>query len=186
MLIQRRFVQIDGRNVHYRLTGDGSPVILIHPSPYSSAYWLRDMAVWGKHFTCIAVDTPGFGDSDPLPPEQMDVDGIAAFYTKMIQRLGVSQCAIVGSHTGAAVALEVGGLHPELVRGLVLEAVPIFTDQEIRTGSTIATSRRWRSASTDPTSRGPGLARATPTRGSRGSIVVPRASIQTDDPTTKS
>ena len=179
-------VQVENLVINYDVQGEGPPLLLIPYLAADHACYAFQLPEYTKHFTCIAVDTPGFGDSDPLPPEQMDVDGIAAFYTKMIQRLGVSQCAIVGSHTGAAVALEVGGLHPELVRGLVLEAVPIFTDQEIRTGSTIATSRRWRSASTDPTSRGPGLARATPTRGSHGSIVVPRASIQTDDPTTRS
>ncbi|GIX19099.1 MAG: hypothetical protein KatS3mg120_0775 [Erythrobacter sp.] len=56
-----------GRRVHYRRCGKGPPLLMVHQSPRSSGEYEPLMQAWGAHFTCIAPDTPGFGQSDPLP-----------------------------------------------------------------------------------------------------------------------
>ena len=40
------------------------------------------------------------------------------------------RCPVFGTHTGAAIALELGVRHPDRVSGLVLDGVPAFTDAE--------------------------------------------------------
>lgn len=128
--IRRQFVRVGDRNVHYRVAGAGPVVVLIHPSPYNGAYWTDAMRRWGRKFTCIALDSPGFGLSDPLPRDDMTVDGMTFATAEAIHALGIRSCAVVGSHTGAAIALELGVAEPSLVTGMVLEAVPAFSEEE--------------------------------------------------------
>ena len=56
-----------GVQMHYRIAGSGPPVILLHPSPQSSRFSVPMALRLAKNFTAIAVDTPGYGQSDPLP-----------------------------------------------------------------------------------------------------------------------
>lgn len=130
--IDRHFVQVDGRNMHYLRGGEGPPLLLIHPSPYNADCWAGAIAQWGRHYTCIAPDSPGFGLSDPLPREAMTVDGLTGAIGKFVDRLDLKQCRLVGSHTGAAVALELAVRHPDRFTGVALEAVPLFNDEEQR------------------------------------------------------
>ena len=39
-MIQRQFVRIDNRHVHYRHAGSGPVLILLHQSPQNSRMWL--------------------------------------------------------------------------------------------------------------------------------------------------
>ncbi|GGD79375.1 alpha/beta fold hydrolase [Croceicoccus mobilis] len=128
--IARHFVQIDGRNIHYLRAGKGPPLLLIHPSPYNAHFWAGSIARWADRYTCIAPDTPGFGLSDPLAPQDMTVDGLTHAMARLVETLGLTQCRLIGSHTGAAIALELAVAHPDIFTGVVLEAVPLFTEEE--------------------------------------------------------
>ncbi len=83
-----------------------------------------------NNFTVFAFDTPGFGLSEPLPLETMDVSDLADALAETLEALGMPRCAIYGTHTGAAIALELGVRHPERVTGLVLDGVPAFSNDE--------------------------------------------------------
>ena len=60
-LITRHFIDINGRQVHYRRAGSGPALLLIHQSPQNSRMWLEMIARYAPHFTVIAADTPGCG-----------------------------------------------------------------------------------------------------------------------------
>ena len=65
--MQRAFLTIGDRQLHYRVAGDGPPVVMLHPSPMSSAALLPMATALAAHFRVYAFDTPGYGLSDPLP-----------------------------------------------------------------------------------------------------------------------
>ncbi|NBX58373.1 MAG: alpha/beta fold hydrolase, partial [Gammaproteobacteria bacterium] len=57
-----------GAQIHYRALGEGPPVCLLHASPLSSAFMIGQMqALAAAGYRAIALDTPGYGQSDPLP-----------------------------------------------------------------------------------------------------------------------
>ena len=65
--ITRHFISIENnRQIHYRKAGKGPPVLLLHQSPKSSKELTPVIDGLKKNFTCIAPDTPGNGNSDPL------------------------------------------------------------------------------------------------------------------------
>jgi pimeloyl-ACP methyl ester carboxylesterase len=128
--VERRFVDVAGRRVHYRRVGIGPPVVMMHASPASSEMLLGEMTSAASAFTCIAFDMPGFGDSDPLPGGASGVRDLAAATVEAMQALGLPPCPIFGTHSGSALALEIGAGWPDRVTGLVLEGVPLFTEAE--------------------------------------------------------
>ncbi len=129
--IQRGYVSVAGRRVHYRRTGDGPPLVMLHGSPGDSEMLIEEMRVAGRRFTCFALDTPGFGGSDPLPGDVLTVRDLAQATAEAIAALGLTDCRVYGTHTGAAIAAELGVGWPDRISGLVMEGLPIFTEAEI-------------------------------------------------------
>ena len=56
----------NGRQVHYLRAGEGDPVLLLHPSPLSASFLRPLIDFLAGSFDVIAMDTPGYGSSDPL------------------------------------------------------------------------------------------------------------------------
>jgi pimeloyl-ACP methyl ester carboxylesterase len=129
--IESHFLAVDGRRVRYRRCGEGPPLVMMHGSPGDSALLVEEMAAAGAHFTCIALDTPGFGGSDPLPGEVLTVKDLAAATAAAMAALGLPPARVYGTHTGAAIGAELGAGWPDQVSGLILEGLPIFTQAEI-------------------------------------------------------
>lgn len=130
MQIRRRFVQVGSRRVHYFRAGDGPPAVLIHSSPANARLLMKEIEFLARHFTIFAFDTPGFGLSDPLPLAEMEVADLADALAETLAVTGMPRCPVFGTHTGAAIALELGVRHSDRVTGLVLDGVPAFTDAE--------------------------------------------------------
>lgn len=130
--VTKHFVNVGGRQVHYRRVGEGPPVIMIHESPTTGVMLLplaRQLADLG--YTALSLDTPGYGASDPLPdvssPSIADyADGVV----ETIDALGLKRPHVYGSHTGAMIVLELGLRHPKAARSLVIDGLPAFTRAE--------------------------------------------------------
>src|SRR5687767_7587119 len=102
MIISRHFADVDGRRVHYRQAGKGPPVLMVHQSPRSSAEYEALMRDWSAHFTVIAPDTPGFGQSDPLQGEP-DIDDFADAIVAFLDAVGIDRVGAYGFHSGGII-----------------------------------------------------------------------------------
>jgi pimeloyl-ACP methyl ester carboxylesterase len=131
--IRRGYVTASGRRVHFRYAGSGEPLVMLHGSPGDSEMLEPEIAAAAERFACIALDTPGFGESDPLPGETLVLADLAKATAEAMDALGLPPCRVYGTHTGAAIAVELGAGWPERVSGLVIEGLPIFTEAEIAT-----------------------------------------------------
>ncbi len=129
--IERGYLSVEGRRVHYRRLGEGPPVVMLHGSPGDGEVLTEEMIVAARRFTCFALDTPGFGASDPLPGDVLTVADLAGATAAAMTALGLPPCRVYGTHTGAAIGLELGAGWPQQVTGLVLEGLPIFTQAEM-------------------------------------------------------
>lgn len=136
MRISRHVLTLQGpvgpRRVHYRRCGDGPALLMVHQSPRSSAEYSALMQQWGQHFTCIAPDTPGFGQSDPLglvAPEIADyADALAAF----VRALGLAPVAAYGFHSGGIILVTALKRHAGLFRAIAIGGYAVWTDAEMR------------------------------------------------------
>ncbi len=81
----------------------------------------------GQSYRALAMDTVGFGDSQPLPEGDNSIERWAAAAFDLLDALGHERVAVVGHHTGAVIALEMAGSQPARVAALVLSSCP-FVD----------------------------------------------------------
>lgn len=133
-MITRHFVDVGARRVHYRKAGSGPPLLMAHQSPRSSAEYAPLMAQWSRHFTCIAPDTPGFGQSDPLPARDGEMPDIADFADALLAFLdavGVERCAAYGFHSGGIILASALKRQPARFSGLAIGGYAVWTPAEM-------------------------------------------------------
>ncbi len=126
----RQTVTIDGRTLHLRRSGSGPAVVLLHESPRSSAVLVPLAARLARDFTVFALDSPGFGQSDPLPITRPTIQDFADAIVASLKALGVTRAPVYGTHTGAGIAIAIAKRHPDFATGAILDGYPIFTKQE--------------------------------------------------------
>jgi pimeloyl-ACP methyl ester carboxylesterase len=129
-VLRRRFVVSDGRLVHFWTGGTGPAILLMHGSP-GNAWLVKPLAErLARSYSVYAVDTPGFGASEPLPGDTLTVAHLADAYCGILDGLGLARISVYGTHSGAAIGLELARRHPGRVCSFVLEGVPAFTPAE--------------------------------------------------------
>ena len=130
--LTRHFVNVNGRQVHYRRIGEGPPVLMVHESPTSGVMLLplaRQLADLG--YTALAVDSPGYGGSDSLRSvEHPSIADYADAVLETFEPLGLKRPHVYGSHTGAQIVLELGLRHPRATRSLIIDGLPAFSRAE--------------------------------------------------------
>lgn len=102
--------------------GAGEPVILIHGLGATKASFLPTIAALARSHHAIALDLPGFGDSDKPLLAPYDAPFFAGAVLALLDALGLERAHVIGNSMGSRVALELGLSHPERVRKLVLLA----------------------------------------------------------------
>ena len=128
----RHFCDVGGRTVHYRRAGQGPALVLLHASPVSSQVFERDyIPVFSQAFTCIAPDTPGNGQSDPLPDaDTASIEDYADALGEFLSAIGVREAIVYGRHTGAEIALAYSQRFPDRTRAVYCDGYPAFEAQE--------------------------------------------------------
>ena len=130
MLTRHILTLESGRRVHYRRQGSGPPLLMVHQSPRSSAEYEALMARWAEHFTCIAPDTPGFGQSDPLDGEP-EIADFADALAEFVAALGLERVAAYGFHSGGIILVTALKRHPALFSCLAVGGYAIWTPGEM-------------------------------------------------------
>ncbi len=130
--ISRHFVAVGDRDVHYRRCGSGAPIVLLHESPRSSLAYEPLAQRLGRRFTVLALDTPGYGSSDALPQDAPAISDYADALSATLDALGIARFGLYGTHTGAAIALELAVRAPQRVSALVLDGLLLPSEEERR------------------------------------------------------
>ena len=118
--------------LHYRRACDSNtavPLYLLHMSPNSSRIFDALLVEMGRDREVIALDTPGFGESD-APPAPPSIEDYAACVAHLADTLGHSQIDVLGYHTGAMTAIALAVARPKLLRRVVQISCPVFTADE--------------------------------------------------------
>jgi len=110
---------INGRQVRYLDYGSGPALVLLHGMAASWQWWLENIPALAQHHRVIAVDLPGFGQSEPLPaPAEMATH--ARTVLDLLTSLGVESATVSGHSMGGLVAMAMFVADPPRVRSLIL------------------------------------------------------------------
>lgn len=131
--VRRVFVDGAWGQIHARVAqplgpAKKPPIVCLHQTPLSSrmfANMLGDLAV---DRVAIAIDTPGYGESDPppSPPEIADYARVLLGAARTLIGRTKGAIDVLGYHTGTIMAVEMAVREPKSIRRLVLSSMPIF------------------------------------------------------------
>jgi uncharacterized protein (TIGR04551 family) len=122
------FVDVDGVHVHYRELGTGPAVVLIHGFGASLDSWGTVAPVVAAHHRVIAVDLKGFGWTS-RPEGDYSPEAQARLVWAVLDKLGVTDVAIVGHSWGSSVALAMAVQHPDRTHRVALYDAYVYDDQ---------------------------------------------------------
>jgi pimeloyl-ACP methyl ester carboxylesterase len=129
--ITKHFLPLaDGRQVHYRRAGSGPPLIIMHPSPNSSASMTSAISAFAPLFTCIALDTPGYGISDDIVADPTELWGYADALADILDALGIQRTCVYGAATGAQIGVQFARKYAARTALLMLDANGDFGGEE--------------------------------------------------------
>ena len=124
-IVRKGFVAVPHGEVHFRYAGRGPTVVLLHDSPRSSVLHAHNVEWLGEEFTVLALDTPGYGNSTPLPIDEPDIAAFSRALSGTLTALGIERCAIYGFHSSSKIALQFAVDHPERVALAVLDGLSL-------------------------------------------------------------
>lgn len=133
--VRRQYLDGPFGQMHLRIarpqrSSDALPLICFHSSPNSSRLFERFLSVIGTDRVAIAVDTPGFGDSDP-PSEPPEIDDYARAMRTVLKHFSFATVDAMGYHTGSKIAVELARQAPDQVNRLILISAPVYTPDEL-------------------------------------------------------
>ena len=110
---------LHGHHIRYRAMGSGPVIVLVHGLTGTSGTWAGVLPSLAEHFTVIAPDLLGHGQSDK-PAGDYSLGSHACLVRDLMLALGHEQGTIVGHSLGGGIAMQAAYQFPELVNRLVL------------------------------------------------------------------
>src|SRR5258707_13240633 len=123
--------QIDasGARINLRHSGSGPPLLLLHGNPLTHVMWHKVAPRLAEHFTVVAADLRGYGDSSK--PEGVadhrnySKRALARDQVELMRQLGFDRFYLAGHDRGGRVAHRLAVDHPDRVMKLaVLDISP--------------------------------------------------------------
>ena len=128
---QHHRIKTDGADINCVVGGSGPPLLMLHGFPQSLAMWAKIAPRLGEHFTVVASDLRGYGDSEKpkcLPDHSnYSFRAFAADQVGVMHSLGFERFHVVGHDRGGRTAHRMALDYPERVQSLaVLDIVPTY------------------------------------------------------------
>jgi pimeloyl-ACP methyl ester carboxylesterase len=111
--------RLHGHTFTYRIAGAGPALVLLHGVTCSSETWSEIIPELAKHFTVIAPDLLGHGES-AKPVTEYSSGAYACSVRDLLLELGHTRVTLVGHSLGGGVAMQFSYQFPEMTERLVL------------------------------------------------------------------
>ena len=109
-------LDVSGSKIYYEQKGSGPAIVLLHDGLLDAVSWDEVWQPLAAKYQVIRYDRRGYGRSDPATSSFSPTEDLA----KLLTHLKVEHAVIVGSSSGAALAIDFAVAHPETVDGLFL------------------------------------------------------------------
>jgi pimeloyl-ACP methyl ester carboxylesterase len=106
--------QLDEVNLHYVTGGTGPVLVLLHGGFQTWRAWRQIMPTLAEHFTIVAPDLRGIGDSSH-PKEGYDQRTVAHDIGLLLDQLGHSEVFVAGHDLGSAITVALAAEQPQRV-----------------------------------------------------------------------
>jgi pimeloyl-ACP methyl ester carboxylesterase len=145
-----RCLRVSGRDVNVvDMGGDGPPLLFVHGLGGAWQNWLLNMPAFADSHRVVALDLPGFGDSDmPADPDDLSILGFAKVVDAVCDQLGIDCPVVVGNSMGGFVGAELALSYPTRVDKLVLVSAAGLSTEYLQREPLVALARLWAAVTT--------------------------------------
>jgi pimeloyl-ACP methyl ester carboxylesterase len=130
---KHQYANVNGVKIHYVIGGTGDPLVLLHGFGQNWYMWNRLLPELSKHFTVIAPDMRGMGESDK-PDSGYDKKTMAVDIHELVKKLGYSGIDLAGHDIGLMVSYAYAAqFGPEVKKLALMDALlpgvePVWSD----------------------------------------------------------
>lgn len=113
------FINVDGINVYYEITGHGNPILLLHGWGVDISSFKPLIEFLKKKYNVFVLDFPGFGKSD-TPESPWNAGTYSDFLAKFMEQISLKKTDIIAHSFGGRVAIKLAAEQPEIINKLIL------------------------------------------------------------------
>ena len=118
---EERSVKVGDVTVHYRVGGNGPPLLLIHGFAFEGHQWDQFADALGQQYTLIVPDLPGHGQSTSSPGA-WSYKQVARDMFKVLDHLGFEKASGIGYSAGGNTLIHMATQQPQRLSSMVLVA----------------------------------------------------------------
>jgi len=115
-----KIMNIVGMNVHYRVSGTGEPLVLLHGTGSSLHTWEGWTKELSQDYQVISLDLPGFGLTGKHFANDYSIKAYTDFLDVFLDKLGVTKINLAGNSLGGHIAWQYALDHSNRVKKLIL------------------------------------------------------------------
>jgi pimeloyl-ACP methyl ester carboxylesterase len=120
--VEKRWVSVDGHQMHCLQAGAGPDLILLHGLLGTASTWEPMMAGLAEHSSIHAIDALGIGESERVAGIDATLESQADRIVAFMDKSAIAAADFLATSHGGAVALTLATKYPGRVRNLVLHA----------------------------------------------------------------
>lgn len=121
MTLEPKLASVNGTQLEYVETGEGSPIIFVHGHMSDYRTWVELFDLFSDDFRHIAYTQryfePNLVDADSI---QISVDEHIEDLCQFIKALDCAPASVIGMSYGAGIALRAAAKRPDLIKSMVL------------------------------------------------------------------
>ena len=114
----------------YRVSGEGTPVMLVHGFGEDGKVWKEQAPALEKQFQVIIPDLPGSGDSALLPGGNIGISDYAGALKAILDTEGIGSCIMLGPSMGGYTPLAFAEQYPRMLTGFGLVHSSAYADSD--------------------------------------------------------
>jgi pimeloyl-ACP methyl ester carboxylesterase len=130
-------VKSDGCDLYHEEVGDGVPILLIHPSGSTASTWGSAIDELARVGRVITYDRRGYARSGGDPVRKLSTHTADA--AALLEFLQTPPAVVVGTSSGAMIALDLAVHRPDLVQAVVEHEGPWRFTRHLPTGTQVRT-----------------------------------------------
>jgi pimeloyl-ACP methyl ester carboxylesterase len=115
-------VSLDGCDLYFDELGEGTPILLIHPSGATASTWGSATEGLARLGRVIAYDRRGYARSGGEPARSISTHTADA--ASILEHLRLPPAIVVGTSAGAAIAVDLAVRRPDLVQAVIAHEFP--------------------------------------------------------------
>lgn len=124
----QKTISIDQAIIHYAVTGNGKPVVLLHGFGENSDVWKNQVDYLKDSYQLIIPELPGSGQS--ALTSDMSIEGMAGVIKQILDKEKIEKCTLVGHSMGGYITLAFAEQYPERLIGFGLFHSTAYADSE--------------------------------------------------------